>query len=193
MKIFEPLYDKVLQWSRHRHAERYLSAVSFAESSFFPIPTAFMLAPMVLAQRDRSWWLATLATLTSVAGGVFGYLIGFFLFEQVGQNIIDFLGKETAFLELKARFLKDGVWLVLLAGVTPIPYKLCTITSGLLGLALIPFIMASLVGRAGQFFIIAAVLWWGGPKIETHLRRWMEIIGWALVAAVVVAYLLLRH
>jgi membrane protein YqaA with SNARE-associated domain len=193
MKIFEPLYDKVLQWSRHRHAERYLSAVSFAESSFFPIPTAFMLAPMVLAQRDRSWWLATLATLTSVAGGVFGYFIGFFLFEQVGQSIIDFLGKEAAFLELKARFLKDGVWLVLLAGVTPIPYKLCTITSGLLGLALIPFIIASIIGRAGQFFIIAVVLWWGGPKIEAHLRRWMEIIGWALVAAVVVAYFVLRH
>ena len=193
MKIFEPLYDKVLQWSRHRHAERYLSAVSFAESSFFPIPTAFMLAPMVLAQRDRSWWLATLATLTSVAGGVFGYFIGFFLFEQVGQSIIEFLGKEAAFLELKARFLKDGVWLVLLAGVTPIPYKLCTITSGLLGLALIPFIIASIIGRAGQFFIIAIVLWWGGPKIEAHLRRWMEIIGWAAVAAVVVAYFVLRH
>ena len=124
---------------------------------------------------------------------MFGYFIGFFLFEQVGQSIIDFLGKEAAFLELKARFLKDGVWLVLLAGVTPIPYKLCTITSGLLGLALIPFIIASIIGRAGQFFIIAVVLWWGGPKIEAHLRRWMEIIGWALVAAVVVAYFVLRH
>lgn len=193
MKVFGPLYDRVLQWSRHRHAERYLALVSFVESSFFPIPTAFMLAPMVLAQRDRAWWLATLATLTSVAGGVLGYAIGYFLFDQVGQSIIDFFGKEAAFLEVKERFIRDGVWLVLLAGVTPLPYKLCTITSGLLGLALLPFIIASLIGRAGQFFIIAIVLWWGGPRIETHLRRWMEIIGWLVIGAAVVAYLLLRH
>jgi membrane protein YqaA with SNARE-associated domain len=193
MKIFGPLYDKVLTWSRHRHAERYLSLVSFVESSFFPIPTAFMLAPMVLAQRDRAWWLATLATITSVAGGVLGYIIGYFLFEQVGQSIIEFFGKEQAFLDVKSRFQRDGVWLVLLAGVTPLPYKLCTITSGLLGLALVPFVIASLIGRAGQFFIIAVVLWWGGPKIETHLRRWMEIIGWGVILAAVAAYLVLRH
>ncbi len=193
MKFFEPLYDKVLQWSRHRYAERYLAFVSFIESSFFPIPTAFMLAPMVLAQRDRAWWLATLATLTSVAGGVLGYAIGYFVFDQVGQAIIDLFGKEEAFLAVKDRFLRDGVWIVILAGVTPLPYKLCTITSGLLGLALVPFIIASLIGRAGQFFIIAVVLWWGGPKIETHLRRWMEIIGWAVIVLAVVAYLVLRH
>ena len=193
MRIFEPLYDKMLDWSRHRHAERYLGVVSFAESSFFPIPTAFMLAPMVLAKRDRAWWLAILATLTSVAGGVFGYLIGYFLFEQVGESIIDLFGKREAFEAVKARFIADGVWLVLLAGVTPLPYKLCTISSGLLGLALIPFIIASLIGRAAQFFIIAVVLWWGGPQIEKHLRRWMEIIGWLLIVAGVVAYLVLRH
>lgn len=193
MKIFEPLYDKMLEWSRLRHAERYLGIISFAESSFFPIPTAFMLAPMVLAKRERAWWLASLATITSVLGGLFGYLIGYFLFDQVGATIIEFFGKEEAFLAVKQRFLEDGVWLVLLAGVTPLPYKLCTITSGLLGLALIPFIIASIIGRAGQFFIIAVVLWWGGPQIEKHLRRWMEIIGWALIAAAVAAYLLLRH
>lgn len=192
MKVFEPLYDKVLGWSRHRYAEYYLGVVSFAESSFFPIPTAFMLAPMVLAKRNRAWWLATLATLTSVAGGLLGYAIGHYLFEQVGMTIIHGFGKEEAFLEVKQRFLEDGVWLVLLAGITPLPYKLCTISSGLLGLALIPFAIASLIGRAGQFFIIAIVLWWGGPKIETHLRRWMEIIGWSLVVLLVAAYIVYK-
>jgi len=193
MRIFEPLYDMMLAWSRHRHAERYLGIVSFAESSFFPIPTAFMLAPMVLAQRDRAWWLALLATITSVAGGVFGYLIGYFLFDQVGMSIIELFGKQAAFESVRQRFLADGVWLVLLAGVTPLPYKLCTITSGLLGLAILPFIVASIFGRAAQFFIIAVVLWWGGPQIEKHLRRWMEIIGWLLIVMFIVIYLMLRH
>ncbi len=192
LNVFGPLYDRVIAWSRHRHAERYLALVSFAESSVFPIPTAFMLAPMVLARRGRAWWLASLATLASVAGGVLGYVIGYFLFEQVGQAIIGFFGQEATFLEVKRRFLSDGVWLVLLAGVTPLPYKLCTIASGLLGLALLPFVIASLVGRAGQFFLIAVVLWWGGPKIETHLRRWMEVIGWAVVGLAAAAWIVLR-
>ena len=192
MKIFEPLYDKVLAWSRHPHAERYLAAISFMESSFFPIPTAFMLAPMVLAKPNRAFWLAALATITSVMGGLFGYAIGHFLFDQVGMSIIEFFGKEQKFLEVKAAFLEHGVWLVLLAGVTPLPYKLCTITSGLLGLALLPFVVASIFGRAAQFFIIAVVLGWGGPQIEQQLRRWMEIIGWALVAAAFAAYLYFR-
>jgi len=192
MKIFESLYDKVLAWSGHRFAERYLAFISFIESSFFPIPTAFMLAPMVLAKPERAWWLATLATLTSVAGGIFGYMIGYFLFDQIGAQIISFLGKEALFAEVKQRFIDDGVWIVLLAGVTPLPYKLCTISSGLLGLAIVPFTIASLSGRAAQFFIIATVLKWGGPQIEKHLRKWMEILGWALIGAAVVAYLYFR-
>ncbi len=192
MKIFEPLYNHVLAWASHRLAERYLAVVSFAESSFFPIPTAFMLAPMVLARPQKALWLALLATLTSVAGGLFGYVIGYFLFDQIGQTIIDALGKEEAFEEIKARFLQDGVWIVLLAGVTPLPYKLCTITSGLLGLALLPFTIASLIGRAGQFFIIAGVLKWGGPKIEPQLRRWMEILGWTFIGLAVAAYIYFR-
>ncbi len=193
MQLFEPLYDRILAWSRHRHAERYLALVSFLESSFFPIPTAFMLAPMVLARRHRAWWLATLATLTSVAGGLLGYCVGYFLFAQVGQSLIVFFGQETAFLAVQKRFVQDGVWLVLLAGVTPLPYKLCTLASGLLGLALLPFIVASLIGRAAQFFLIAAVLWWGGPLIESHLRKWMEMIGWGAIMMAALAYLFLRH
>ena len=163
MKIFEPLYDKVLAWSRHPHAERYLAAISFMESSFFPIPTAFMLAPMVLAKPNRAFWLAALATITSVMGGLFGYAIGHFLFDQVGMSIIEFFGKEQKFLEVKAAFLEHGVWLVLLAGVTPLPYKLCTITSGLLGLALLPFVVASIFGRALNFLSLP---WYCGGAVH---------------------------
>lgn len=189
MKIFEPLYDRVLKWAGHRFAERYLAFISFIESSFFPVPTAFMLAPMVLAKPRRAWWLATLATATSVAGGIVGYTIGYFLFEQVGNQTIAWLAQEAAFAAVQQRFIDDGVWIVLLAGVTPLPYKLCTIASGLLGLALVPFIIASVVGRAAQFFLIAAVLKWSGAKIERHLRQWIEIIGWLTIGVAVLAYL----
>jgi len=192
MKIFGPLYDKVIEWSRHRHAERYLAVISFAESSFFPVPTAFMLAPMVMARREHAWWLASLATITSVLGGLFGYLIGYFFFDQFGQPIIDFYHAGEKFESMKNWFGQYGVWLVLLAGVTPIPYKIFTIASGLLGLPVVLFTLASVVGRASQFFLVAGLLWWGGEKIEPVLKKWMELIGWGLISLAVIGYFLLR-
>lgn len=191
MRIFEPLYRKVIQWSRHPQAEKFLAGVSFIESSFFPIPTALMLAPMVMAAKERAWWLASLATITSVLGGVFGYLIGYFLFEQLGMPILDIYHLQEKFITMKDWFGQYGVWLVLLAGLTPLPYKLFTITSGVLGIALIPFILASLVGRASQFFLVAGLLWWGGEKIEPILNKWVEWLGWGILAVVVVGYLIL--
>lgn len=192
MKIFKPLYDKVIVWSKHPHAERYLGGVSFVESSFFPIPTFLMLAPMVMARRDRGWWLASLATVTSVLGGLFGYAIGFFLFDQVGQHILDFYHLQDKFVKLQGWFDEYGVWLVLLAGVSPIPYKLFTITSGLLGMALIPFTLASIVGRASQFFIVAGLVIWGGEKLEPVIEKWVEWIGWGILAAAVAGFMVVK-
>ena len=181
MKIFGPLYEKVMQWSRQPRAEIYLGGVSFIESSFFPIPTSLMLAPMVMARRERAWWLAAVATITSVLGGLFGYLIGYFLFDQVGLRILEFYHLQDKFVEMQAWFDQYGIWLIFLAGLTPIPYKLFTITSGVLGLALIPFTIASLFGRASQFFLVAALVWWGGSKIEPVLDKWIEWIGWGVL------------
>jgi len=192
LKIFKPLYDKVIQWSKHPHSERYLGGVSFIESSFFPIPTVMMLAPMVMARRDHAWRLATLATVTSVLGGLFGYLIGYFLFDQVGQHILDFYHLQEKFIKMKGWFDEYGVWLVLLAGVTPIPYKLFTITSGLLGMALLPFMLASLVGRASQFFIAAGLVKWGGKKIEPVLDQYIEWIGWGILAVAVAGFMVIK-
>ena len=191
MKIFGPLYGKVMQWSSHPHAEKFLGGVSFIESSFFPIPTSLMLAPMVMAARDRAWRLASLATITSVLGGIFGYLIGYFLFDQLGQPILEIYHLQEKFMKMKEWFDQYGVWLVLLAGLTPLPYKLFTITSGVMGIALIPFTLASIVGRASQFFLVAGLLWWGGEKIEPVLNKWMEWIGWGVLAMVVAGYLIL--
>ena len=191
MKIFGSLYNKVMQWSRHPQAEKFLAGISFIESSFFPIPTSLMLAPMVMARRERAWWLASLATVTSVLGGVFGYVIGYFLFEQLGKPILELYHLQVKFIQMKDWFDQYGVRLVLLAGLTPIPYKLFTITSGALGMAIIPFVMASLVGRASQFFLVAGLLWWGGDKIEPVLEKWMEWIGWSVLALAVAGYLIL--
>ena len=131
MRIFSRLYDLVLSWAAHPKAPRYLAALSFAESSFFPIPPDVMLAPMVLAQRHRAWFFAALTTLWSVLGGIAGYLIGMFLFGLVAEPIIQFYDAQAAFDSAREQFQKHGIWIVFLAGFTPIPYKLFTISAGL--------------------------------------------------------------
>jgi len=192
MRLFQNLYDKVLVWSRHRHAERYLGALSFAESSFFPIPPDVMLAPMVLAQRQRAWWLAALTTLTSVTGGVAGYLIGKFLFDQIGQPVVEIYHAQEKFEHVKALFLEYGIWIVFIAGFTPIPYKLFTITSGVMSMALLPFVLASAIGRGARFFLVAGLLYFGGERFESFLRQWIDVLGWTVVFLAGLAFIILK-
>ena len=185
MKIFTPLYSAALRWATHRHASRYLSALSFAESSFFPIPPDVMLAPMVLARRDRAWFLAGLTTVASVAGGLFGYLIGKFLFGTVAEPIIEFYDARSAFERARTWFEIYGVWVVFVAGFTPIPYKIFTISAGLIGMSLVPFMLASLVGRGARFFLVSGLILLGGEALETQLRRHVDAIGWVTVVVLV--------
>ncbi|HIE75722.1 MAG TPA: DedA family protein [Gammaproteobacteria bacterium] len=189
MKIFTPLYNAALRWATHRHASRYLSALSFAESSFFPIPPDVMLAPMVLARRDRAWFLAGLTTVASVAGGLFGYLIGKFLFGTVAEPIIEFYDARSAFERARTWFEIYGVWVVFIAGFTPIPYKIFTISAGLIGMSLVPFMLASLVGRGARFFLVAGLILLGGEALETQLRRHVDTIGWVTVVVLVLGLL----
>jgi membrane protein YqaA with SNARE-associated domain len=193
MKIFTSLYDTVLRWSKHPHAVRYLAVVSFAESSFFPIPTVFMMAPMALANPKRAWWLAAYTTIFSVLGGVAGYFIGRFLFDVVGMPIIDFYHAADKFEQLKVWFDEYGVLLLFIAGVSPIPYKLFTISAGVLNMALVPFILASLLGRGVQYFVVAAVAWFGGDKLESSLRKWVDWLGWGIVLLAVLAFWYFKH
>ncbi|MDE0976470.1 MAG: DedA family protein [Arenicellales bacterium] len=185
MKIFTPLYSAALRWATHRHASRYLAALSFVESSFFPIPPDVMLAPMVLARRDRAWFLAGLTTVASVAGGLFGYLIGKFLFGTVAEPIIEFYDARSAFERARTWFEIYGVWVVFVAGFTPIPYKIFTISAGLIGMSLVPFMLASLVGRGARFFLVAGLILLGGEALETQLRRHVDAIGWVTVVVLV--------
>ena len=181
MRIFSRLYQLVLKWAAHPRATRYLAALSFAESSFFPIPPDVMLAPMVLAQRHRAWFLATLTTVWSVLGGVAGYLIGMFLFNIVAQPMIQFYEAEATFDAARAQFQTHGVWIVFLAGFTPIPYKLFTISAGLASMSLLPFVAASLVGRGARFFLVAGLIYAGGERFEKQLRRYADTIGWVFL------------
>jgi len=189
MKIFSRLYELVLTWAAHPRATRYLAALSFAESSFFPIPPDVMLAPMVLAQRQRAWVLAAVTTLWSVLGGVAGYLIGMFLFNVVATPVINFYEAEAAFEIVRAKFQAHGVWIVFLAGFTPIPYKLFTISAGLASMSLLPFVAASLVGRGARFFLVAGLIYAGGERFESQLRRYADAIGWTVLILAVLALL----
>ncbi|MGQ8366264.1 YqaA family protein [Glaciecola sp. 1036] len=192
MKIFTGLYDTCLRWSRHRHAERYLAGLSCAESTFFPIPPDVMLAPMVLSQTDKAWRFATVTTVASIIGGIFGYLLGYFTFETwLGPMAIEWgYGDKLALAE--SWFAEYGVWVVFLAGFSPIPYKIFTISAGALIMPFFPFVIASAVGRGLRFFLVAAFMKWGGPPMEARLKQYIEVIGWSVVVLAIVAYLVLR-
>jgi membrane protein YqaA with SNARE-associated domain len=180
MRLFGPLYDRVLGWSRHRHAARYLGALSFAESSFFPIPPDVMLAPMCLAERRRAWEFATITTVTSLAGGIAGYLIGLFLFELI-EPWLQTSHYWPAYLKARAWFDDWGVWAVFVAGFSPIPYKIFTIAAGATMLTFPGFVVASLIGRGARFYLVAGLIVAGGEKMATMLPRYVERIGWTVV------------
>lgn len=188
MKIFEPLYDRVMGWSRHRHAPRYLAALSFAESSFFPVPPDVMLAPMAAARPREGLRLAALTTLFSVLGGLLGYLLGALAYELVAPWIVQ-AGHGDSLELAKEWFAVWGVWVVLIAGFSPIPYKLFTLTAGALAMPLLPFVLASVVGRGARFFAVGLLMAWLGPQADRHLRPYMERLGWLSVAILLLAIL----
>ncbi|MDJ0928408.1 MAG: YqaA family protein [Gammaproteobacteria bacterium] len=192
MRLFSALYDRVLAWSGHRHAPVYLGALSFAESSFFPIPPDVMLAPMVLARPSRAAWLAGLTTAASVLGGLAGYAIGYLAIDAV-LPLLERFEYMAAFDRAQTWFDEWGFWAILLAGFSPIPYKIFTIAAGALSMPFLPFAVASAVGRGARFYLVALLVAWGGPRVEARLKRYVDAIGWALVVLLVVAYFLLRH
>jgi membrane protein YqaA with SNARE-associated domain len=188
MSMFGSLYEKVLAWSRHRHAPYYLGGLSFAESSFFPIPPDVMLAPMSLARPDRALGYALLTTLTSVLGGIAGYLIGVFAIELI-EPLIREWGYSDKYLAAQQWFDDWGFWAIFLAGFSPIPYKIFTITAGAISMAFLPFVIASFIGRGARFFLVAWLMSWGGEAMEHRLRQYVDIIGWGLVVLVGAAIL----
>src|SRR5210317_237757 len=192
MTLFKPWYDRVLRWSRHPHAERYLAAMSFAESSFFPIPVDVMLAPMCLADRGRWIRYATIATVFSVLGGLAGYAIGWGMFEAIEPWLRDSHYWED--FELASQWLNEyGIWVVFAMGFSPLPYKVATIAAGVAVINLPGFFIGSLVGRAARFFLVAGLVRLGGEKFESTLSKYVERLGWAAVVVIIVAVWLMMR
>lgn len=191
MKIFSALYEKAMQWARHPKAPWFLGGLSFAESSFFPVPPDVMLAPMSLAKPHKALYYALLTTITSVLGGILGYFIGVFAFEFI-EPILHNYGYYDRYELAKNWFESWGVWAIFLAGFSPIPYKVFTIASGVVGMAFIPFLLASMIGRGLRFFIVAGLMAWGGEPMEKKLHGYMDIIGWLIVGLVIILWFVYR-
>jgi len=189
--MLRKLYDQVLALSRGRHATASLAIVSFAESSVFPIPPDVMLAPMVFAKPERAYFYAFVCSVSSVLGAVLGYAIGYFL-KPVGEAILRFTGHSDGLPAMQAWYDQWGVWVILAKGLTPIPFKLVTIASGVLEYAFLPFIIACVVTRAGRFFIVAALVKRFGPAVQPVIEKRLALFTVLLLAAIVGGFVVLK-
>ena len=191
--MIKSLYDWTISLAAHPRALWALAFVSFIESSVFPIPPDILMIPMIIAAPSRAWIVALVATVSSVLGGVLGYAIGALLFEGIGQPVLEFYGKADSVESFNQRFNDWGAWAVLVAGVTPFPYKVITIMSGWTGLSLPVFILSSVVARALRFFVLAALLWKFGAPIRTFIEKYLGLLFTAFVVLLLGGFYLLRY
>lgn len=187
------LYDWIMGLAASDRAPHGLFWVAFVESSFFPIPPDVMLIPMILANRAKAWWYATLATIGSVIGGAFGYAIGHFLFESVGQPILRFYGKADSFGEFANWFNEWGVWILIAKGWTPFPYKVLTITAGVTHMPFLEFMVASVVARAMRFYLVAALLYFFGEPIRDFIEKRLSLVTTVFVVLLVGGFIAVKY
>ena len=187
------LYNWTLGLSAHKHAILALALISLVESSVFPIPPDILLIPMVLAARDRAWIIAGVCMVASVIGGVFGYGIGFFLFDQIGKPLLEFYHYGGKFSEFQETYNEWGAWAVFFAGVTPFPYKVITILSGVTGLSLPVFIIASILARGLRFFILAALLWKFVEPIKAFIERRLGLLFILLCIILIGGFVMVKY
>lgn len=186
-------YDWLMRLSASKQAPTALAAVSFAESSFFPIPPDVMLVPMVLANRAKAWWYATIATVSSVLGGLAGYAIGFYLLELVGKPILAFYGKSGSLDVFNQAFTDYGAIILLTKGMTPIPYKVLTIAAGMAKMDLLTFVGASIVARAMRFFMVAGLLYYFGQPIREFIEKRLILVTTITVISIVGGFVLIKY
>jgi membrane protein YqaA with SNARE-associated domain len=187
------LYDWVIRMAEHPKALWALAGVSFAESSFFPIPPDVMLIPMILAQRAKAWLIAGVCTVASVAGGFFGYAIGFFFFETFGRWVIDAYGLQEAFAAYQASFKEWGLWIILIKGLTPIPYKIVTIASGAAHFDLLVFGLASIATRGARFYLVATLLYFFGEPIRGFIEKHLTLVTTAFVVILISGFVAVAY
>ena len=183
--MFRAMYDWVLRMAHHRHALRALAAVSFAESSFFPIPPDAMMVPMVIARREQAYLIATVCTVASVAGGIFGYFIGMFLMDSVGQWVVNLYHLQDKVEAYTGAYNQYGAWIILLKGLTPIPFKLVTIASGISHFNFALFVILATITRGARFFTIAALLKRFGAPVQTFIEERLNLFAWGFLILLV--------
>ncbi len=187
--MLRSLYDWTMALAAHRHALAWLAVIAAAESIFFPIPPDVMIIPMVLAARERAWMILLVATSASVIGGIFGYGIGYFLYEEIGRPIIDFYGYATKYGVFQGWYEDYGGWIVAAGGFTPIPYKVITIATGVVQLDLTTFITASVLSRGARFLIICALLWRFGAPIRAFIEARLGLLAFLFFAILFLGFL----
>ena len=197
MKLFGPMYERTLRWARHRNATWLLAFLSFIEAIFFPIPPEVMLAPMCLARPKRGFWFAGVSLAASMAGAVIGYYLGHYAYAALkpalaSLHLLDKIEAGIAVVREKSAVSPWSVfWFLVLAGFSPIPMKVFTWASGIVGVPMLPFLLSMLVGRGKRVFLIALAIRLGGERAERALHRYIEPVGWAALAilAALVGYL----
>jgi membrane protein YqaA with SNARE-associated domain len=175
------------------HAMWALIAVSFAESSFFPIPGDVLMIPMMLAAPRKAWRIAAIATISSVLGGLLGYAIGYWGFNVIGRPILEFYHAMHRYDALKAGFDQWGAWIIIIKGLTPIPYKLVTIAAGVTHFDLMTFVAASIISRSIRFFFLAALLWWFGPAVREFIEKRLMLVTTGFAVCLVGGFLVIRY
>jgi membrane protein YqaA with SNARE-associated domain len=186
--MLQRTYDWILSFANHPYAIWILGAVSFAESSFFPIPPDPLYIAMLLARREQTWKLATLCTVTSVVGGWVGYAIGYGLYETIGEFILQTYGLQGAFDRFQDSFNQWGFWIVALKGLTPIPYKVVTIACGVTQLDFMTFTIASIIARGFRFFLLAALFWHFGPPLKNYIEKNLAFVTLTSLGALIVGF-----
>ncbi len=191
--MLRSLYNWTIRLGQTRYALWALAFVAFIESSIFPIPPDALMIPMIIAAPRRAFLIAGVATVASVLGGGLGYYIGATLYDSIGQPVLEFYGKSDKFEALKIAYNERGIWAVLIAGLTPFPYKVITILSGATGLNFAVFMAASVVARAARFFVIAALLWKFGPAIKDFIERRLGLVFIIALALLIGGFFLVRY
>lgn len=188
------VYDWMIELAAHPKAPWALAIVSFAESSFFPIPPDVMLIPMAISERSKAWAYAAICTIASVLGGIAGYLIGYALFEAVGEPILNFYDPDKiAWNKFKSLYEEWGFWIVFAAGFSPLPYKIFTIASGVVALNFPLFVVASAISRGGRFFLVSGLLYWFGPPIRTFIEKWLGLLTILFVVSLVAGFIAIKY
>lgn len=191
--MIRPLYDWMIDKAQRPSSEKWLAGISFAESSFFPIPIDLMLIPMILANRLKAWRLATITLIFSVLGGIAGYVIGAALFETIGQPIVEFYGYESQFANFQGYYDEWGILIVLVAGFTPIPFKVVTIASGVVAMNPLLFVLSSIPARGARFYLVAGLLWKFGEPIRAFIEERLGLVTSAMMVLGIAGFVVIKY